>query len=227
VTVLGAQGVKSNVLDQLTALSGWVTRSNDLAHLSNAIDHLASSLQAGIWLDQTHVTRPQGELAFNEESATVQQLQLLLADKHSSVSQTLVQDLIDRIVKADRLLAVVAIHDALVAGADPDKLALARQELAQGDNAISNGQYPLGIDNYRNAWKQAEHLSIKFAIHMANGRLSLDAAGFPGEAYLIETSTNLLDWTPLGTTSADAEGSIHLDADAALGAQFYRTRLLP
>ena len=119
----------------------------------------------------------------------------------------------------------VAIQDALVAGADPNTLALARQELAEGDNTISQGQYPPGIDDYRNAWKQAQHLSIKFAIHMANGRLSLDAAGFPGEAYLIETSTNLLDWTPLGTISADADGSIHLDADAALGAQFYRTEL--
>jgi hypothetical protein len=227
VTVLGAQGVKSNVLVQLSVLSGSVTRSNDLAHLTRAIDRLASSLQPGIWLDQTHVTRSQGELAFNEESATVQELQLLLADKHSSLSQTLLQDLIDRIVKADRLLAVVAIQDALVAGADPNNLVLARQELAQGDNAISQGQYPPGIDDYRNAWKQAEHLSIKLAVHVVNGRLSLDAVAFPSETYVIETSTNLLDWTVLGTTTADTDGSIHMDADAGLGAQFYRTQLLP
>ena len=227
ITVLGAQGVKSNVLAQLTALSAAATRPDDLAHLAKAIDHLADSLQPGIWLDQTHLIRRQGELAFNEESAAVHELGLLLKGGHPSLSPTLVQDFIDRIVKADRLLAVVSINDALAAGADPVKLAHARDELAQGDNDITQGRYQPGIDHYRNAWKQAEHLSIKLAVHLANGRLSLDAEGFPGEAYLIETSTNLLDWTPVGVTSADAGGSIHLDADAALGAQFYRTRLLP
>jgi hypothetical protein len=226
VAVLGAQGVKSNVLAQLTALSPSVTGPNELAHLGKAINHLANSLQPGIWLDQTHITRRQGEMAFNEESAAVQELLLLLKGGHS-LSQIILQGFIDRIVKADRLLAVVAINDALAAGAGSNKLAHAREELAQGDNNISQGQYQPGMDHYRNAWKEAEHLSIKLAAHVANGHLSLDAAGFPGDAYVIETSTNLLNWTPLGTTSTAPDGSIHLDADSASGTRFYRARQLP
>jgi hypothetical protein len=188
---------------------------------------LSSSLQPGIWLDQTHLTRRQGELAFNEESAAVQELLLLLKGGHPSLSPTLVQGFIDRIVKADRLLAVVAINDALAAGADPAKLARAREELALGDDDITQAQYQSGIDHYRNAWKHAEHLSIRLAVQHVRGRLSLDAAGFPGENYVIETSTNLHDWTPLGVTTANPDGTIHLDANPALGAQFYRTRLAP
>jgi hypothetical protein len=222
VTVLGAQGVKSNVLAQLSALSASVTHSNKLAHLTQAIAHLGGSLQPGIWLDQTHITRRQGALAFNEESAAVQQLLLLMKGGDSSLPQTLVQGFIDRIVKADRLLAVVAINDALAAGAGAGKLARAREELAQGDNNISQGQYQPGMDDYRNAWTEAEHLSMNLVAHLANGHLSLDAAGFPSETYVIETSTNLRDWTTLAAGIVAPDGSIHVDADTALGARFYR-----
>jgi hypothetical protein len=89
---------------------------------------LDDSLEPQPWLDQTQFNLRQGELAFNEQSAAVQELNLLLNNKHCSISQTLVQDFINRIVKTDRLLATMAINDALAAGASTKGLARPRKE---------------------------------------------------------------------------------------------------
>ncbi|PYQ47078.1 MAG: hypothetical protein DMF59_19845, partial [Acidobacteria bacterium] len=57
---------------------------------------------------------------------------------------------INRIVKADRLLAVVIINEA--AGRDVVK---ARDELSKGDDDVAAAKYESGIEHYRNAWNQA------------------------------------------------------------------------
>jgi hypothetical protein len=229
VTVLGAQGVKSNVLAQLQTFRGSRARPGDLVHLNQAIKHLSNSLQPQLWLDQTHLNLSRGEQAFNEESAAVQELWLLLMSKQTAVPAALLQNFIDRIVRADRLLAAVAIHDATAAGADPRRLAQARRELAQGDEQISNRQYPPGLDHYRNAWKQAKHLTVQLTVQLLKSRLHLEAAAFAGETYVIETSTNMLDWTTLGIATANSEGLLQFDTSRAntSNIRFYRARLLP
>ena len=55
------------------------------------------------------------------------------------------QGFIDRIVEADRLLAVVAIADAT--GANPKDIARANKELDKGDSENANGHYDHAIDH--------------------------------------------------------------------------------
>ncbi|HSU57555.1 MAG TPA: LamG-like jellyroll fold domain-containing protein, partial [Candidatus Dormibacteraeota bacterium] len=204
VTVLGAQGVLSNVLTDLTYLRLTITRRPDAEALDKVVQNLSDSLDATLWLDQTHITRSHGELVFNKDKAAVQELAHLLKQKQSSVDSTVLLTAINRILKSDRLLAAVAIADALAGGADASSLARATDELAQGDFDVGDGQFESGISHYRNAWKNAMQQTLKLSIRLAGNQTLLEVNASPGDTFIIETSTNLLDWTELDTVPADS-----------------------
>jgi len=74
------------------------------------------------------------------------QLRALINDTKSTVPDEIVQGFIDRIMEADRLLAVVAI-----AGSTKN-IAKAIVELGKGDSEYARGRYDHAIDHYKNAW---------------------------------------------------------------------------
>jgi len=229
VNVLGAQGVKSNVLTQLIALRGSLSNPKGREELNGAIHHLSLSLEAALWLDQTHLVKRHGERAFQEERAAVQELWELLRSRHGGGSNPVLQGFIERIVKADRLLAVVAIQDALNGGVNRGRLAEAQRAVAQGDKEAANAKYAPAIEHYRNAWQHGMRLTIKVGGHVVNGRLCLELPALPGDCYEIEVSTNLLDWVTVGTATAGEDGLARFESiPGGHGqAQFYRVRLLP
>ena len=224
VTVLGALGLKQNVLAELTALRATVSRKEDADKLDAALKHLAESLEPELWVDQTHLTRKHGDRDFTEEKAAVHKLCELWRDKQSTVSENLVAGFIDRITAADRLLAVVAIQDAAAAGAARKKLDEARKALAKGDSDVANPKCGDGIEDYKRAWKLATHAKLAEAATLSNGRLQLEILGTAGETFVIQASTNLVDWVTIGTRTADADGvCLFEDADSGkLPACFYR-----
>jgi len=61
------------------------------------------------------------------------------------------QGFIDRIVKSDRLLALVAVNDAIAAHGNQKEVDKARVELSQGDRDIATGKYESGIEDYHEA----------------------------------------------------------------------------
>ena len=131
---------------------------------------------------------------------------------------------IDRITAADRLLAVVAIQDATAAGAARKKLDEARKALAKGDSDVANPKCGDGIEDYKHAWKLATHAKLTEAATLNNGRLQLELLGTAGETFVIQASTNLVDWVTIGTRTADADGvCLFEDADTCkVPARFYR-----
>jgi hypothetical protein len=155
VTVLGPQGAKSKVLAGLTVLRAGVTRAPERQGLDEAIRHLGNSLDPALWIDQTHLNRRQGERDFDEEKAAIQALCELLKDKRGTLPQAELWAFINRIIKADRLLALVTLPDAAMAGADRRLLARGWRELARGDKAVVRGENEAGIGHYREAWKHA------------------------------------------------------------------------
>jgi hypothetical protein len=160
VTVLGARGVKQNVLAELGALRKTVTRIEDAGKLDLALKHLGESLKPELWLDQTHLAPKHGDKAFTQEKQAVRKLSELCKDKKRTVPADLLVDWINRITAADRLLAVVALQDATVAGVARKKLEPAVRELARGDADVASPKCGDGIENYRNAWKLATNAML-------------------------------------------------------------------
>ena len=230
VTVLDAQGVKSNVLSQLVALRNTSRRSGDRQPLADAIVHLRASLDPRFWVNGTHLDRRWGAGDFQEEQAAALALTALLNDhRPSNPDDTLVRGLIARILKVDRLLAAVAIQDAACAGVSAPKLSLARQSLLRGDQAAARFQPTAAIEHYRDSWNLATRLSLRLVAHPTKGGLRLEFLAVPGERFAIETSTNLTDWTIAATASAGTDGIVRFEgpSDRNSTVRFYRARLFP
>ena len=224
VTVLGPRGVKQKVLNELIALRATTTDKHDGDKLDKAIEHLAKSLTAGWWIDETHIVRKGGDKVFNEEKHAVDELEHLLKDKKSQIPDALLLDLIQRIVKCDRLLAVIALDEAAAAGLPQKKIDEDLKELAKGDEEAAKGKYGNAIEHYRHAWQHAVKVKIKPPQMLAGGNQRLEFIAVPGESYIIQASSNLVTWKTLGTVTADADGAIVFDdPDAAnLPTRFYR-----
>ena len=146
---------KEFVLNDLKDLRASVTDKKDGKKLDEAIEHLANSLDAGLWVDGTHLQAKHGDKVFNEEKDAVVKLLELIKDKKSNVDKAKLQDFINRLVEADKLLALVAIEDAVAASGDAKKIDKANDELGKGDARVADGHFTDAIEHYRNAWKHA------------------------------------------------------------------------
>jgi immune inhibitor A len=155
VEVLGARGVKQNVLNELVALRAAVTDVQDGNKLNAAIRFLTTSLAPALWVDQTHVAAFDGGMVFQREKQTVEKLEQLIKDRKSTVPKATLQNFIDRLLRSDRLLAVVAINEALAAGAAPKELDWAQEVLAKADAYAAVGRFSDAIEGYRIAWMKA------------------------------------------------------------------------
>ena len=154
VTVLGAQGVKSNLVSELTAWLGKVTNSSDYGKISAAISNLQQSLAPALWIDQTHLDRTNGVMDFKAEQAAVQYLMKLLPNSHNTIPNATLQQDIKRVTKSDYLLALIAIENAQT-GWPPRKLNEAISYLVRGNAEAVRSRYDLAIGYYQTAWSLA------------------------------------------------------------------------
>jgi hypothetical protein len=224
VTVLGAQGVKSNVLAELVALRARVNPVQPFAQkFDHAIEQLACSLNPLYWIDQTHLRSKGGNTAMNEEKLSVNTLREIMDSKKCPVDPAVLQGFIDRIVKCDRLLAVISIQEAAQAGLDPKKVAQALESVAKGDREAAAGRYANAIEHYRNAWRHPLQLRLR-ASRNPDGSTQVQFVGNSGQSYQIEVSTNMVNWVRLGTCTADAEGNVQFTDPGVANrpARFYR-----
>ena len=131
--------------------------------------------------------------------------------------------MVDRIVKCDRLLALISIQDAANAGLNPKKVAEDLEMVAKGDAEAAKGHYANAIEHYRNAWRHALQLRLQFGLN-ANGSIWLHFVGNNSKGYRIEMSTDMVNWVPLGSCTADADGNVEFtDTNAAIRSpRFYR-----
>ena len=123
---------------------------------NKVIKHIQKGLDDKYWEDDGHLTK-KGKKVFEEEEKAVKEL-MKIEKKDSSVSPA-----IGFLVEADRLLAQIAIDDAVAAGGDAKKIAKAEKEIAKAEKEIANaqkdidkGKYDKAIDHYRKAWEHAQ-----------------------------------------------------------------------
>ena len=159
----------------------------------------------------------------NEDKLAAKSLQDIMDSKKCPVDPAVLQGLIDRIVKCDRLLAIISIQDAATAGLSPKKVAEDLALVAKGDREAAAGHYANAIEHYRNAWRHALQLSIQVGLN-PDGTTRLQFVGNNSQSYLIEVSTDMVNWVSLGACTADAEGNVEFtDPNAAhQPLRFYR-----
>jgi hypothetical protein len=143
--------------------------------------------------------------------------------KGCPVAPAVLQGFIDRIVKCDRLLAVISIQDAAQGGLNAKKIAEHLAMVAKGDKEAAAGRYSNAIEHYRNAWRHALQLRLQVGLN-PNGTTRVQFVGSSGTSYRIEVSTDLVNWVPLGTGTADGDGNVEFTDTNAVNqpVRFYR-----
>src|SRR5262249_40864756 len=134
------RGEKQRVLGQLIALRATVSDNDDGNKLDQAIQSLTASLDPRLWIDPSHLQPERGDADFNDEKDAVNKLRDLLQNKKSAIPNAVLQDFIDRIVNADRLLAIVAINEAVAARGNQREIDVARGEFANGNRDVTGAQ---------------------------------------------------------------------------------------
>jgi hypothetical protein len=173
VQLKGARDIKQDVLDDLIALREDTTRRRDRRLLLQAIQHLAGALQPAHWADANHLRTKSGDRVFKAEKAAVHALRLLQDTNNHKPSDDVLQELIDRLVRADRLLAAAAFDDATSAGGNAKSVAKAKDQLADGDSDAAGdagNSAEMAIGHYRNAWRFALMAVEEFPHPKESGR---------------------------------------------------------
>lgn len=166
-TVLGAQDLKNRSISFLSPY-------DDEKRIKKAIDAINDSLDSELWINEVYLDSQNGHMVYSEERKAVQELQQLLKDGEKKGIDTsmkaAVQDSIDLLVNADRVLTITIMLDAASATSDKsndqskidEENQIAEQEFTQGDAARDAGNYDGAIQHYRQAWNHAE-LALKFS----------------------------------------------------------------
>ena len=126
-------------------------------------------------------------------------------------------------MRCDRLLAVISIQDAAAAGLNAKKVAQDYALVAKGDREAEAGHYANAIEHYRNAWRHALQLQLQVGLN-PDGSARLQFIGNNSQSYVIQVSTDMVNWVTLGACTADGNGDVEFtDPNVATpSARFYR-----
>lgn len=211
VQVLGARGVKSNVLAEVIALRSTLTNRTDRSDrlsLDAVICDLQNALTPVGWSDETHVSHSNGPWVFRNEMAAVLKLQNLTVCK-TTLSPENLNNLIGRLVKADRLLAVVNLQDAARAGANSNRVARVLAIVAQGDKEAAGGKPAQAIRNYWNAWYQAWFLKDRATPPACWQTSQHEFSAIPNRVYAVQATYDLAKWFTVCKIKANAKGIVN------------------
>jgi uncharacterized repeat protein (TIGR01451 family) len=153
--VVSVKKYKQQVLTELTALRGSISDKQVGKKLDDAIQRLSASLSTGLWRSENSLNGKTGRNVFLREKDAIVKLSGLMG-KNSLGLDGALQEMIERLVAADRALADIAIHQAGAAGGTSSQIVNAQKELERGNLSASSGQYPAAINHYRTAWQQAQ-----------------------------------------------------------------------
>ena len=155
VIVIGALGQTVNAFDSLSALRAGVTNTTrfataDIKDLNAALAELTNSANSAFWTDNNHPLTNDTLLVLHDDLGGVSKLLTELRNKNTTLDKTTVQSIVNHLVAAARLTAVVAINDATTNHVADKLIAAANTALARGDSATTAST---ALRDYTTAWK--------------------------------------------------------------------------
>lgn len=208
VTVLGPRGVKLNILRDLEAVRSTLSTPAQINKLDEAIRQFQDAVDPRFWIDETHLDGRHAAAAFHAERQVASRLRELLDDSLSASANAALRDVLNRLLRSDRLLAVVALNEAIASGGNARLISKATDELAAGDADAAQGKYGTAAQHYENAWKHVQRERIMALALEEAGRISVEFFGHAGSAYTLQASPNLKDWQDIQSVRAPADGLI-------------------
>ena len=134
------RGIKQAVLAEMQSQAQQPMDGDTAKKLNEGIKHLMKSVNSPAWLDDSHLATKDADPVFNEEKATVDQIEDI---KPASGITATVQAWMQRLATADRQLATTACTDGAVfpalAAATPEVQRRARE----GRCRVHEGRRPL------------------------------------------------------------------------------------
>jgi len=166
-----ARWLKRNATEELETID--TTNEHSQHNIDKAIEALTDSLSPSLWTDASRLDPKHGHKVFDEQKKAVKELLKITSEKgkHAdSVIKDEIEVVIDKITKADELLAKISICDAKnTPVSDPkfqekvDKeIEKAEEELTKAYLELADDKSDKAIDHFKKAWKHAQ-LAIKFA----------------------------------------------------------------
>jgi hypothetical protein len=155
--------------DAITELEDAKTGNKKIdKKIDTIIGQIENSLDDGLWIDDIHLDLKQGHMAYDRDKTAVKKIQELLIHKDTPDSvEEACKETIDKIVKAEELIAKTALEEAeAYLGTDKKvnhHILIAEQEFANAEEKLARGQPDKAIDHYRKAWEHAQ-----LAIFLAN-----------------------------------------------------------
>ena len=152
VTVLDPRGIVQDVLADVAGMTNSVPARPDGKALAGVIQQLMEADSDSVWTNGTHLNAKLGKKAFSRLRSAISKLDSLKKKRDKTIDDATLTNWEDRLAGASRVLAVVAIDDAISAGGNARKIAKANAALAGGDAGSSA---KTKIARYEQAWKIA------------------------------------------------------------------------
>jgi hypothetical protein len=119
--------------------------------LAAIIQQLRLAAKTSLWKDTSHLQAKQGGNFFNAVAIAVK---LLEKPRKTELSANFVEQL----ACAERVLLETAVRDASTAGGDPNRIAEANNQLAQGNQDAQNENFQSALKHYEEGWHQVAEL---------------------------------------------------------------------
>ena len=155
VIVLGALGQTVTAFDSLSTIRVSVTNTTrfaatDIKDLNAALAELTNSANIAFWADSDHPLTNDTLLVLRDDLGGIDKLLVELRSKQTTLDKTTVQSVVNQLVAAARLTAVVAINDATSNHVADKLIAAANTAVAKGDSAATAST---ALRDYTTAWK--------------------------------------------------------------------------
>ena len=161
LVVRGGRGMHADVLSELQMVRAAQGRRS--TRLDRAVSGLTRSVKSDNWTDEMHLRRGGGESVYRSDVMVVGLLKSLVGKGSGGTEVLLYQKSIDRLTKADRVLASVQLEEAKQ-GANPKEQQLllkASNEMTRGDRAATDHSYSLAILRYGSTWRIASSINAQ------------------------------------------------------------------
>jgi hypothetical protein len=129
--------------------------------LDKAISHLDDSLNSKFWRDGKHLDEKHGHRVFSEHKAAIKKLQEVTSHKDvpDDVEDSC-DDLISKIVSADKFISKVALDDATSSNEEKGKQEqhhgyMAEEEYDDGVEQAAAGESEKAVDEFRKSWEHS------------------------------------------------------------------------